>query len=280
MKKHNIIFALISTVLLSCSSKNTFVYNIDTRADKTDIFLSIHRNAEHIFLIIPDDDSVSIQDQFNYLQDILPANSQIALFPKLFYKNKFEKNNVDSPELRKEKIANNINMLLKEGVLDSNLSIKVLAIGEGTIVAPQMAISFNAEELVLINPFVEPLSLNFYNIYGKEGSSYKALSKYTGLETRELWNSFLYEAENNLNPDRYPTNRPMRYYSNYWNYDPGLYLSQYRNKITIVQFANYNYTSSVNKNKAKKKGANNYAHFVGNMFSTTFKNELKKILNN
>ena len=276
-----ILFCTVLFILSSCGgSQSVYTHQFKDQRPESEVLLSVHNKAKETILVIPDDDTVSIQEQFDYLMDILPQKRTIALFPKLFYKNPVDKNSIDVPEARKETIANNYNLLIQQGILDSNLPVTIVAIGEGTLIAPQLTLNLHVKKLVLINPYMQSMSENLIGIYNEEGRSFLELSKFSGLRTKEDWASFFLDAQNGQNPDRYPTYKPMRYYSKYWNYDPTLFLRSYSEELHIIQFEDYHYTSQVNKNKAQKKGVNNFTLFAGNMYTNTFKKDLKQILNN
>ena len=272
-------YIILITFFISCSIPIEIVNYTNTTpyGDATILYKTPKKSIE-TYIIIPDDDTVDIATQFNFMLEVLPKNTSVFMFPKMYYQDPVEKNSLDIPEIRKTIIAESFNVLYAKNIIDSTHKINVIGIGEGTIVTPQLAVNINADRMVLINPHYLPMSENFINIFQEKDKAFVAYSQFFGLATIELWLAFIKSAQSKSNPDAYPTYKPMRYYSFYWDYNPSKFYNFYKKPINTVFFHNYNYTSNLNNKLIKKIRVNKSTLISGSMFSNDFLKELKEAI--
>ena len=274
----NWIFIGLSSLIVSCSSgRKIQTDSTSTSIGKNDVFSRLHPKASQSIFVLLDDDTLTLQEQMKYVAEIMPSKTNLHFFPKFAYQNIVEQNGYDSPELRKSQFMEQYFALRKTGVIDSSLDVSVLGIGEGSIVAPQLAMNLRAQEMILINPQVFAMGYEFTSIYTEQDQAFAFFSQYEGLKTQQDWINFFEWAEKGLHNDFSPTIKPVRYYHLYWTYEPLPYIKRFTGEKKVIQFSTYKKNSKRNHQEIKKMRAN-YTLISGTMFTSDVKKELQSVL--
>lgn len=271
---------LISFLIFTsaCKSPSVGSSTIPVKYGTIDVFSISKKKAKTTVLFIPDDDTISVQKQVEFLLPLLDKQTELYAFPKYNYQNVSEKNNADQPNFRLELLVEAYQNLTDKGLISEDKDIYVLGLGEGTLIAPHFARITNADRLFLINPLYHSYKQNFSMAYTEKTKNARALKSYMGLASEDEWLSFFYDIENKRSPDKSAGQRNYRYYFSYWEYEPGKFIgSELPTQILI--FKQYYLSSENDKTfmKSIKKPNITTTFLEGFMFSKFSASEIKKL---
>ena len=142
-------FLLLASIatFTSCKTPRVEVLTAPTKYDEISIF-SIEKNmAQKVVLFVPDDDTVSIEQQINFLLPLLDKKTSLFAFPKYKYTNIIEKDNADNPSFRLELLVAAYQELIDGEKILETQEVIVLGLGEGAISIKQSSNSLTPKLL-------------------------------------------------------------------------------------------------------------------------------------
>lgn len=241
--------------------------------------LSIEKSkTEKVILFVPDDDTVSIEEQVSFFLPLLEKQTSLYAFPKYHHTNLIEKDNADNPLFRLELLVAAYQSLVAKGKINESQEVVVLGLGEGSLIAPQFTRLINASKLYLLNPLYHSYRENFTIAYTEKTKNAADLKRYLGFAYPNQWLEFFEYVEKGTHPDHSAGRRTYRYYNSYWDYYPGNFIGT-QLTTEIVIFKDFYLSSEYDKNFMLNLKQPNIStkQIEGYMFSKFSGSEIKKL---
>ncbi len=274
----NILTLFLIFLIISCKSPSIIINTAPSKYGDIEILAVTKKKTEKVILFVPDDDTVSIEKQVQFLLPMLGKNTSLYTFPKYHYQNSIEKDNADNPFFRLELLVAAYQNLVANETIDKTQTLVVLGLGEGSLIAPHFSRLVNASSLLLINPMYHSYKENFTIAYTEKTGNSEGLKSYLGFAYHNEWLEFFEDVEHGVKPDKSAGSRTYRYFNSYWNYYPGNFIGS-KVPTKLVIFKDYYLSSEYDKQfMTTIKQPNIVAKQIeGCMFSNFSESELKKL---
>lgn len=157
---------------------------------------------------------------------------------------------LDNKTDRENQLANYMSAYISKHNIDST-QLMIIGSGLDGNIVPSLASNFRIPRVILINPMYESLETNLAFISQIENTKEQILDTVLNLQGKGLI-SFMQKVSNPENFDDVIGNHHIKYWRSYMQFSPGRYLDILEGDITIIQFTDYPYTSTFDKNKIKQ----------------------------